>query len=72
MEIPSNQHPIFSNFAIMSVLRTHFTPLEWERLICSLRNPLDQCFELCHFNLETNIVTIGDHFDVKGKIDGEN
>ena len=67
MTILSTQHKIFSNFAVMTALKTYFSTLEWERIICALRNPLGQKFELCYFNQATNIVTIGDHYDIKGK-----
>lgn len=55
-------HPIFSNSAIMRTLKKFFNLGEWECVVCALRNPMNEHFDLCHVCNETGIITIGDHY----------
>ena len=59
----SKEHPIFSNYSIMSNLKQFFSKVDWEKAICALRNPLDEEFDLCNYCPVTNIVTIGGHYN---------
>ena len=59
-----SKHPIFGNFAIMKNLKKFFSKEEWGYFICEINNPLgDQAFDACIFCLESNILTIGFHYD---------
>lgn len=64
-------HPIFSNFSIMRNIKKHFTSDDWEKVICALRNPLNEDFDLCHVCIKTGIINIGDHYYLTDKIDSK-
>ena len=59
----SKKHPIFSNRVLMNNLKQYFKKSQWDSLICALRNPLNEDFDLCYWCQTTNVVTIGSHYN---------
>ena len=64
MSLDPEKHPIVCNAVIMDKLRQFFTAEEWGKIICALRNPLqDPTFDMCVLSEDQKTINIGNHFN---------